>query len=49
MWDDLVDEMNAFTSNEPKDGCSHLCASFMSAFSFKVGAERASLQAKSST
>ena len=44
IWDDMEDEMNAFTSNEQKDGCTQLCLSFMSGFSFKVGADLASLQ-----
>ena len=39
MWDDLLTEMRAFTSNQPGDGCTHLTANFMSGFSLKVGAE----------
>jgi hypothetical protein len=33
IWDDLLAEMNGFTSNKPGDGCGHLVASFMSGFS----------------
>jgi hypothetical protein len=43
MWDELVTEMRAFTSNKPGDGCTHLTANFMSGFSLKVGAESADL------
>lgn len=39
IWDDLLTEMRAFTSNQPGDGCTHLTANFMSGFSLKVGAE----------
>ena len=44
MWDDLATEMRAFTSNQPRDGCTHFTANFMSGFSVKVGAESAILQ-----
>jgi hypothetical protein len=44
MWDDLAAEMQAFTSNQPGDGCTHLTANFMSGFSVKVGAESVILQ-----
>jgi hypothetical protein len=43
MWDELVAEMRAFTSNQPGDGCTHLTANFMGGFSIKVGAESAVL------
>ena len=43
MWDDLVAEMRAFTSNQPGDGCSHLTANFVSGFSIKIGAESVAL------
>ena len=44
LWDDLLDEMAGFTSNQPGDGCTHLVATFMSGFSIKVGAESAVLR-----
>ena len=44
MWDDLVAEMRAFTSNQPGNGCTHLIANFMSGFSIKVGAESVALR-----
>jgi hypothetical protein len=47
MWDDLLTEMRAFTSNQPGDGCTHLTANFMSGFSIKVGAESAVLHVAS--
>ena len=43
MWDDLAAEMQAFTSSEPKDGCTHLIANFVSGLSIKIGAESATL------
>jgi hypothetical protein len=43
MWDDLVAEMGAFTSNKPGVGCNHLTANFMSGFSIKIGAESVAL------
>jgi len=44
LWDDLVAEMRSFTSNSPKDGCTHLTATFMSGFSVKVGADSVMLR-----
>jgi hypothetical protein len=43
IWDELVAEMRAFTSNVPGDGCTHFVANFMSGFSIKIGAESAAL------
>ncbi|WP_411833522.1 hypothetical protein [Pseudoxanthomonas mexicana] len=43
IWDDMLVEMRGYTSNEPKDGCSHLITSFMSGFSIKIGAQSAAL------
>jgi hypothetical protein len=44
IWDDLVAEMRAFTSNRATDGCSHFIANFTSGFSIKVGAASATLR-----
>ena len=43
IWDDMLAEMHGYTSNQPKAGCSHLNATFVSGFSIKVGAESALL------
>jgi hypothetical protein len=43
MWDDMLSEMDGYTSNQPKDGCTHLIIMFMSGFCIKVGAESVSL------
>jgi hypothetical protein len=43
LWNDMLAEMGSFTSNEPKEGCTHLIAIFMSNFSIKVGAESVAL------
>ena len=43
MWDDMLSEMDGYTSNHPKDGCTHLIAMFTSGFSIKVGAESVTL------
>lgn len=43
VWDDMLDQMSAFTSHHPKEGCTHFIARFMSASSIKVGADSVSL------
>ena len=43
IWNDMLEEMRGYTSNEPKDGCTHLIARFTSDFSIKVGAESVTL------
>ena len=44
MWNDLTTEMQALTSNQPGDDCTHLTVNFMSGFSVKIGAESVALQ-----
>lgn len=44
MWDDLVAEMLAFSSNRPTKGRTHFIANFVSGFSIKVGATSATLR-----
>lgn len=43
MWDGMLSEMDGYTSNQPKDGCTHFIAMFTSGFSIKVGAESVTL------
>lgn len=43
LWDDMLAEMGGYTSNEPKEGYTHLIARFMSEFSIKIGAESVTL------
>ena len=48
IWDEMLPEMDGYTSNQPKDDCTHLIANFMSGFSIKVGAEYVTLNVTSS-
>jgi hypothetical protein len=43
LWEEMLAEMDGYTSNERKEGCSHLIVRFMSGFSIKIGAESAAL------
>jgi hypothetical protein len=43
IWNDMVDQMTAFTSHEPKEGLGHLCITFMSRASIKIAARTAHL------
>ena len=43
IWNDMLTEMDGYTSNQQKDGCTHFIALFMSRFSIKIGAESVSL------
>ena len=48
MWDDMLSEMDGYTSNQPKDGCTHLILMFTSSFSIKIGADSVALHVTSS-
>jgi hypothetical protein len=39
FWDEMLPEMQGYSSNMPKEGCTHLNATFVSGFSVKIGAE----------
>ena len=46
LWNELIEEMGGYHSNEPKEGCTHLSLEFMSGFALKIGAESASIDAR---
>lgn len=48
IWDAMLAEMGSYTSNEPKEGCTHLAVRFTSDFSIKVGAESVALHVSGS-
>ncbi len=39
-WNEDLDELVEYHSNEPKDGCTHLNLVLMSGFEVKIGAEK---------
>lgn len=43
IWDDMLSEMDGYTSNQRKEGCTHVIALFTSGFSIKIGAESVTL------
>ncbi|MDR4498720.1 MAG: hypothetical protein MRK02_12500 [Candidatus Scalindua sp.] len=39
IWNEKLDELGGYHSNEPKVACTHLSLKFMSGFAVKIGAE----------
>ena len=44
VWNDSIEEMDGYASNEPAENCTHLIVGFMSGFSLKVSAEAARIE-----